>query len=126
MSDRRVSPSTRDGGSMIEVKSGHDVTVPGGTEVTVKDFFVVIRGGEVAARLDAKFDFKNVPQQLHMTIVNTLMSQRTKLMMPTDGAPRRMDLQDQRYRERKKAFAALPWYKRPFAKKPWDYAYDED
>lgn len=100
----------------MSIKS-HDITIPGGTEVIVKDAVIIVQGGRVVARLDAKYDFTDLDPAFHEIVVNLLLGGRIRLGLPTE----KMLRQGERYTERKAEYAALPWWRKLFTKKPWLY-----
>ena len=107
----------------IEITENHNITVPGGTVVTIKDALQIVQGGKVVGTLDAQYDFKDLAPEYHQTALQ-LVSKRTRLGMQTWGDMARSHRQAERYRERKEAYEALPWHKKLFAKRPW--AYDDE
>lgn len=111
MSDENESGS-------IYTTDNHNIVVPGGTEVTVKDIVVFERGGEVVGRLDAKCDFADLDPSLHQMAVSLLMGKRIRLHLPTQERLERMDRWDRVYEERKTSYEALPWYRKLFAFPP--------
>ena len=100
---------------------GLNVVIPSGTEVILKDALVLVEAGVVVGRLDAKYDFKDLPERHHMTAVNCLMQRRMRLAMPSPEQLEQMDEERKEYRKFRDDFYALPWYKKLFARKPWDY-----
>ena len=105
----------------LSFDDGSNVIVPSGTEVILKDALVLVEAGVVVGRLDAKYDFKDLPERHHMTAVNCLMQRRMRLAMPSPEQFRQMDEDHKIAQKRRDEFAALPWYKKLFAKKPWDH-----
>ena len=103
---------------IVEGTSG--VIVPGGTEVTLKDALVLVQGGEVVCRVDAKYDFSDIPPEHHVTAVNLLLRSRVSLRMPSREDREQWDREHRAREQRDKAFAALPWWKKLFGKKPWE------
>jgi BMFP domain-containing protein YqiC len=102
---------------------GSNCTIEVGTEVTIKGFLVIHREGETVS-LDAKVDFEDVPVDLHALVANLLMSKRASLHVPSREEFDRQAEESRRYRERKAEYEALPWYRKFFARRPWDYPYE--
>lgn len=94
------------------------VLYPSDNTVTIKDFFVYCEGGVPVFSMDAKFDFKDIHPDSQAWVLNLLLSRKTRLMGATPEARARLDRESIRYKERKVEYAALPWYKRIFAKHP--------
>jgi len=99
----------------LNFDNGSSIVIPSGTEVTLKDALVLVEAGVVVGRLDAKYDFKDLPERHHMTAVNCLLQRRMRLAMPSPEQLRQMDEDDEKRQRRRDEFAALPWYKKIFA-----------
>lgn len=102
----------------IEVTDSHNVTVPGGTIVTIKDALQIVQGGKMVGTLDAQYDFKNLPPEYHQIAIG-IINKRTRLGMQTWEDMEISRRQGERYKERKAEYAALSWWRRVFAKRPW-------
>jgi hypothetical protein len=101
-------------------ETGETAAILQGTgEITIKDFFIYTKGGEIACTLDAKFDLKDIHPESHAWILNLLLGQRMHLSGPSDEDAQRQARQSVRYKERKAEYTALPWHKRLFRKRPW-------
>ena len=107
----------------IEVTDSHNVTVPGGTIVTIKDALQIVQGGKMVGTLDAQYDFKDLAPEYHQTALQ-IISKRTRLGMPTWEDMEISRRQGERYKERKAEYEKLSWWERLFAKRPW--AYDDE
>lgn len=106
----------------ITVQGNSGVITPGGTEVTLKDALVLIQGGEIVCRVDAKYDFADIPAEHHMTAVNMLMRRRFRLAMPSREDHEQWQRALKARELRAKKYDALPWWKKLFADK---YVEDE-
>ena len=95
------------------------ILYPKDSSITIKDFFVYAKGGEIVCSLDAKFDFSDIHPDSHACVANMLLGRRMHLSGPSDESARESARQSARYHERKAERAALPWYKRIFVKQPW-------
>ena len=105
---------TEDKQFSIRATGNHDVTVPGGTEVTVKDALVFERGGEVIGHVDAVYDFAKLDPSLHHGAINLLLKGRIRLVLATKERMERKGHLHRIYEEKQTAFKALPWYKKLF------------
>lgn len=103
----------------ISVSDNHDVTVPGGTEVTVKDAIVFEREGSVVGKLDIKCDFADLDPSLHQMATAILMKNRVRMVMPSREHLERMKSVEIRYQKRRAEYESLPWYKKMFKMTPY-------
>ena len=51
----------------IEIADSSNVTIPGGTIVTIKDALQIVQGGKVVGTLDAQYDFKEATEDTKNT-----------------------------------------------------------
>jgi len=109
----------------IEIAENHNVTVPGGTIVTIKDALQIVQGGKMVGTLDAQYDFKDLAPEYHFTALQ-IISKRTRLGMQTWEDMEMWDNRHKRYTERKAEYAALPWYKKLLTRRPWFYDDEND
>lgn len=103
----------------ITIADSSNLTIPGTTKVTIKDALVLLQGGEKVVQLDAEYDLKDVPPAYHEILVNLMMTQRVRLLMPTAEALEESDRRVERYRQQKAEYGALPWWKKMFSKRSW-------
>ena len=102
----------------IEIADSSNVTIPGGTIVTIKDALQIVQGGKVVGTLDAQYDFKDLAPEYNQIAIG-IINKRTRLGMQTWEDMEISRRQGERYSERKAEYAALPWWKQLFAKRPW-------
>ena len=74
---------------MIDISGdASNLTTKGSTKVTYKNFIQVSRGGKVVHSLDAEFDFKEVPQNLHGFLLQILQMRGANVCMPYEWPPK--------------------------------------
>jgi hypothetical protein len=66
----------------ISIADTSHLVMPGSTKVRLTDFVTVYEGDSVAARMDAYFDFAEISPAYHQTVLNLLLSKRTRLVVP--------------------------------------------
>jgi hypothetical protein len=109
----------------INLAVENDCTIQVSSKVTVQDALVLKSGGKVVGRLDAVYDFKDLDSQYHMAAAR-IIQKRVCLIIRTEQALARQDKEPEIYRRRKKEFEVLPWWKKLFAKKPWEFNMEEE
>lgn len=62
----------------ITIADTSSLTVPGTTKVRVVDFVTISEGSSIVARMDATFDFAEIPQEFHVGVINNLLSSRVR------------------------------------------------
>jgi hypothetical protein len=105
--------------------NAHNFTVPGETKIIIADALVFKQGGKIVVRLNAEYDFTEVPPEFHELALRMLFSQqRIRLIVPTEAAMAEEDRRMARYHQRKIEYEALPWWKKLFKSPPWAYGED--
>jgi len=94
-------------------------TIDSDGHVTLQDFFVYRKGGVLALSVGIHFDLAVVDPDSRLWVVEMILTRRMHLHGMTDEDMERSARQNKRYQERKAEFAALPWYKRMFTRRPW-------
>ena len=73
---------------MIEITCGEsNLTIPGTTKVTVKNFLQFTRGEEILGSLDAEFDFKDLPTNLHSLALQVIQMRGSNICIGMEWPP---------------------------------------
>lgn len=86
---------------ILSTDNSRTITAPGG-DVVIKDAVVIKQEGVVVASMDARYDFSQLPVELHVLAARLLMSRRAVVALPA-----RAPLEGVRHRKPR-----LPWWKR--------------
>lgn len=92
----------------INISTADNLVVRMSSKVIVNGMIVIEKEGEELVHADAVVDFDNIPVEHHAMVVNLLMQQRMRLVLPSDQRRFEADRQFRKLEE-KRAKRARGW-----------------
>lgn len=88
--------------------------------IVLQDFIQIINNGETVASLDARFSFKDVPQEYQAQVLQSIQYHLNglRLSVLSQEQLEKSDKIMKIFEERKREYKNFPWYKRIFKRIP--------
>ncbi len=98
---------------MITISNNNDLIVQSTPKLTYSGMIKLFKNGEVIGSLDGTFDFSNLPNDLHMTAADLILSRGASIHLPS-GIPARYNARSALLREDRNPWWKNPWVRRIF------------
>ncbi len=123
-----MSQPEQDWQAGISYMENSDGTVAIECPVVLKNALILLEGGTMVGKLDATFNFENLDPRLHQRAIRAFQTHFTgvKIFGLSQGQIEIEQRRSARYWQRRKAYKALPWYKKLFTSRPWLYDLEND